>query len=288
MIRSMTGFASVRRRFGDTELAWEIKTVNHRYLEISPRLPRDWNAVEPVLRERVSAKLSRGKVECNLKLERATDGSASLRVDTAVLAQLGEAMDAVQQEIHGLSQANALDVLNWGGVLASDTGDPESLKVAALEALDEALSQLVDSRLREGASLKAVILSRCDALEAAAADVAEKLPQVREHWRNRLISRIEELEVEVDPARVEQELLFAAQKMDVAEELDRLTMHIQEVRNTLDSDKSIGRRLDFLMQELNRETNTLSSKSVDSTVTQLTVDMKVLIEQMREQVQNIE
>jgi len=284
----MTGFASVRRRFGDTELAWEIKTVNHRYLEISPRLPRDWNAVEPVLRERVSAKLSRGKVECNLKLERATDGSASLRVDTAVLAQLGEAMDAVQQEIHGLSQANALDVLNWGGVLASDTGDPESLKVAALEALDEALSQLVDSRLREGASLKAVILSRCDALEAAAADVAEKLPQVREHWRNRLISRIEELEVEVDPARVEQELLFAAQKMDVAEELDRLTMHIQEVRNTLDSDKSIGRRLDFLMQELNRETNTLSSKSVDSTVTQLTVDMKVLIEQMREQVQNIE
>ncbi|NOX27545.1 MAG: YicC family protein [Gammaproteobacteria bacterium] len=288
MIRSMTGFASVRRRFGDTELAWEIKTVNHRYLEISPRLPRDWNAVEPVLRERVSAKLSRGKVDCNLKFERATDGSASLRVDTAVLAQLGEAMDAVQQEIHGLSQANALDVLNWGGVLASDTDDPESLKVAALEALDEALSQLVDSRLREGASLKVVILSRCDALEAAAADVAEKLPQVREHWRNRLIARIEELDVEVDPARVEQELLFAAQKMDVAEELDRLTMHIQEVRNTLDSDKSIGRRLDFLMQELNRETNTLSSKSVDSAVTQLTVDMKVLIEQMREQVQNIE
>ncbi len=288
MIRSMTGFASVRRRFGDTELAWEIKTVNHRYLEISPRLPRDWNAVEPVLRERVSAKLSRGKVDCNLKLERVTDGSASLRVDTAVLAQLGEAMDAVQQEIHGLSQANALDVLNWGGVLASDTDDPESLKVAALEALGEALSQLVDSRLREGASLKAIILSRCDALEAAAADVAEKLPQVREHWRNRLISRIEELEVEVDPARVEQELLFAAQKMDVAEELDRLTVHIQEVRNTLDSDKSIGRRLDFLMQELNRETNTLSSKSVDSAVTQLTVDMKVLIEQMREQVQNIE
>lgn len=288
MIRSMTGFASARRRFGDTELAWEIKTVNHRYLEISPRLPRDWSAVEPVLRERVAAKLNRGKVECGLKLERATDGTASLRVDTAVLAQLGEAMDAVQQEIHGLSQANALDVLNWNGVLASQEQDVEGLKKAALELLDQALDDLLASRQREGASLKAVILSRCEGLEAAAAEVAEKLPQVREHWRNRLVSRIEELDVEVDPARLEQELLFAAQKMDVAEELDRLTMHIQEVRNTLDSDKSIGRRLDFLMQELNREANTLSSKSVDSAVTQLTVDMKVLIEQMREQVQNVE
>lgn len=288
MIRSMTGFASARSRFGDTELAWEIKTVNHRYLEISPRLPRDWNAVEPVLRERVAAKLNRGKVECGLKLERATDGAASLRVDTAVLAQLGEAMDAVQQEIHGLSQANALDVLNWNGVLASQEQDVEGLKKAALELLDQALADLLASRQREGASLKAVILSRCEGLEAAAAEVAEKLPKVREHWRNRLVSRIEELDVEVDSARLEQELLFAAQKMDVAEELDRLTMHIQEVRNTLDSDKSIGRRLDFLMQELNREANTLSSKSVDSAVTQLTVDMKVLIEQMREQVQNVE
>ena len=157
-----------------------------------------------------------------------------------------------------------------------------------MTALSEALDELLDCRLREGASLKAVILSRCDALEQAAAEVAEKLPQVREYWRNRLLSRIAEMDIEVEPARLEQELLFTAQKMDVAEELDRLQLHIQEVRNTLDSDKSIGRRLDFLMQELNRETNTLSSKSVDSTVTQLTVDMKVLIEQMREQVQNIE
>ena len=287
MIRSMTGFASVRCRNGDTEISWEIKTVNHRYLEISPRLPRDWNGVEPALRERVAAKLNRGKIDCSLKLEHASEG-ASLRVDKAVLAQLGEAMDAVQQEIHGLSQANVLDVLNWGGVLASETEDVEALKSAALEALDEALDELVAYRLREGASLKALILSRCESLEKAAADAAEKLPQVREHWRNRLIARIEELDVEVDPARVEQELLFVAQKMDVAEELDRSTVHVQEVRNTLNSDKSVGRRLDFLMQELNREVNTLSSKSIDSAVTQLTVDMKVLIEQMREQVQNIE
>ncbi len=288
MVRSMTGFASVRRRFGDTEIAWEVKTVNHRYLEISPRLPRDWNNVEPALRERIAAKLNRGKVDCSLKLEHASAGAASLRVDKAVLAQLGEAMNEVQREVHGLAQANVMDVLNWAGVLTSETEDVDALKQAALDALSEVLEELVAYRLREGASLKAVILSRCDGLEKAALKVAEKLPQVREHWRNRLLARIEELDVEVDPARVEQELLFAAQKMDVAEELDRLTMHIQEVRSTLASDKSIGRRLDFLMQELNRETNTLSAKSVDSTVTQLTVDMKVFIEQMREQVQNVE
>jgi len=287
MIRSMTGFASVRCRVGDTEIAWEIKTVNHRYLEISPRLPRDWSSLEPLVRERVAAKLSRGKADCSLKLESAA-GLSSLHVDKAVLAQLAAAMDAVQQEIHGLAQANTLDVLNWSGVLTSQAEDADALKQAALAALSEALDELLDCRLREGASLKTVILSRCDALEKAAADVAVKLPQVREYWRNRLLSRIAEMDIEVEPARLEQELLFTAQKMDVAEELDRLQLHIQEVRNTLDSDKSIGRRLDFLMQELNRETNTLSSKSVDSTVTQLTVDMKVLIEQMREQVQNIE
>ncbi len=288
MIRSMTGFASVRRRFGDTEIAWEVKTVNHRYLEISPRLPRDWNNVEPALRKCIAAKLNRGKVDCSLKLEHASAGVASLRVDKLVLTQLNKAMDEVQREIHGLAQANVIDVLNWTGVLASDAEDVDGLKKAALDALNEALGELVAYRLREGASLKAVILSRCDGLEKAVLDVVEKLPQVREHWRNRLLGRIKELDIEVDPTRVEQELLFAAQKMDVAEELDRLAMHIQEVRSTLESDKSIGRRLDFLMQELNRETNTLSSKSVDSTVTQLTVDMKVLIEQMREQVQNIE
>ena len=287
-IRSMTSFASVRRRFGDTEIAWEVKTVNHRYLEISPRLPRDWANVEPALRKRISAKLNRGKVDCSLKLGHALAGAASLRVDKAVLTQLNKVMDEVQCEIHGLAQANVIDVLNWTGVLAREVEDVDGLKKAALDALDEALDELAAYRLREGASLKAVILSRCDGLEKAAAEVAKKLPQVREHWRNRLLARIEELDVEVDPARVEQELLFAAQKMDVAEELDRLAIHIQEVRSTLQSDKSIGRRLDFLMQELNRETNTLSAKSVDGVVTQLTVDMKVFIEQMREQVQNIE
>ena len=287
MIRSMTGFASVRRRLGDAEIAWEIKTVNHRYLEISPRLPRDWSGLDPLLRERVTQKLSRGKVDCSLKLESAA-GVSSLCVDKAILARLATAMDEVQQEICGLSQPTALDVLNWDGVLTSEADNVDALKQAALAALTEALDELLDYRLREGASLRAVILSRCDELEQAVAEVAKRLPQVREHWRNRLLARIAEIEVDVDPARLEQELLFASQKMDVAEELDRLRLHIQEVRNTLDSDKSIGRRLDFLMQELNRETNTLSSKSVDSTVTQLTVDMKVLIEQMREQVQNIE
>jgi len=287
-IRSMTGFASVRRRFGDTEIAWEVKTVNHRYLEISPRLPRDWNNVEPALREHIAAKLNRGKVDCSLKLEYASKGAASLCVNKVVLAQLDEAMNEVQREVHGLAQANVMDVLNWTGVLVSETEDVDGLKKAALDVLNEVLDELVAYRLREGASLKAVMLSRCDGLEKAAAEVAKKLPQVREHWRNRLLARIEELDVEVDPARVEQELLFTAQKMDVAEELDRLAIHIQEVRSTLESDKSIGRRLDFLMQELNRETNTLSAKSVDGAVTQLTVDMKVFIEQMREQVQNIE
>ncbi len=287
MIRSMTGFASIRRSLSDVEIVWEIKTVNHRYLEISCRLPRDWSGLEPLLRERIRQKLGRGKVDCCLKLESAT-GTASLRIDKAVLAQLAVAIDKVQQEMGALAQPTALDVLSWEGVLAKEVDDVDALKQTALAVLAEALDELLAYRLREGASLKTVILSRCDELEKAAATVAKRLPQVREHWRSRLLARIAEIDVDVDPARIEQELLFASQKMDVAEELDRLRLHIQEVRDTLDSDKSIGRRLDFLMQELNRETNTLSSKSVDSAVTQLTVDMKVLIEQIREQVQNIE
>lgn len=287
MIHSMTGFASVRRRFGDTEIVWEIKTVNHRYLEISPRLPRDWSNFEPLLRDRVGKRLKRGKVDCSLKLEVA-EGGASLNVDSAVLAQLSEAMDKVQASVHGLAQASVLDVLRWDGVLADVAEDAEALREAALKALVEVLDELVAFRHREGESLKVLMLTRCNELVAATAEIEQRFPDVKAHWRERLVSRIEELDVEVDPARLEQELLFTAQKMDVAEELDRLTLHIQEVRNTLDKDESIGRRLDFLMQELNRETNTIASKSVDSAVTQLTVDMKVLIEQMREQVQNIE
>ncbi len=288
MIHSMTGFASVRRRFGDTEIVWEIKTVNHRYLEMSPRLPRDWSGIEPLLRERLAKALKRGKVDCNLKLERTADEAGGLAVDNQLLAELAAAMDAVQASVHGLAQANVLDVLRWDGILLDSKEDNEALRSAIFDALNDLIGELVAFRQREGESLKGLMLTRCEELLRATDAVAQHLPKVKSHWRERLVQRIEELDIEVDPVRLEQEVLFAAQKMDVAEETDRLRLHIQEVRNTLDKDESIGRRLDFLMQELNRETNTIASKSVDSAVTQLTVDMKVLIEQMREQVQNIE
>lgn len=288
MIRSMTGFGSARRRLGDIEIVWEMKTVNHRYLDIALRVPREWSGMEPLLRERIAAKLYRGKVDCSLKLEPVAERAAELTINTAVLTQLGKAIDEVQTVVHGLERANVLDVLRWEGVLSSAAKVGDEWQAAVLEALSTALDELLANRQREGASLKTMILARCDELERVVGEVGQRLPAVREHWRDRLLARIEEMAVEVDSARLEQEILFTAQKMDVAEELDRLKMHIQEVRNTLDTNKSIGRRLDFLMQELHRETNTIASKSVDSSVTQLTVDMKVLIEQMREQVQNIE
>lgn len=287
MIRSMTAFASVRRTLGKAEIVWELKTVNHRYLEISPRLPRDWISLEPAVRELVGARLGRGKVDCILRLE-ATAAGGGLEIDDGALARLAAALATVDQALTGLSRPSALDVLRWEGVLVAPVEDRQALTAAALDVLAAALDELLLQRQREGASLGAVIAARCDELALARQQIAQRLPQVRSYWRQRMLDRIAELGLEVEPARLEQELLFAAQKMDVAEELERLQVHIQEVKNTLDSDTSVGRRLDFLMQELHRETNTIASKSADSAISQLTVDMKVLIEQMREQVQNVE
>lgn len=289
MIRSMTAFS---RREGQGEwgsLQLELRSVNHRYLEVTPRLPEELRALEPKLRERIGQRLGRGKVDCNVRYQPPeTSASGELAVNMDLVKQLAHASREVDGIIYNPAPVNSLDVLRWPGVLESPGVDEEQLHGALLGVLDEALEELNENRAREGEKLKAIILQRCDGIEGVVAEVRERLPQVLEAARRRLHDRLAELKQELDQERLEQEMVVLAQKLDVDEEMDRLATHVEEVRRVLESDEPVGRRLDFLMQELNREANTLGSKSADSETTRASVELKVLIEQMREQIQNIE
>ncbi|MCW8840834.1 MAG: YicC family protein [Gammaproteobacteria bacterium] len=288
MIRSMTAFA---RKQGQGEwgaLQLELRSVNHRYLELSPRLPDELRALEPKLRERIGRRLARGKVECNVRYQAPQAMAGELAINKELVKQLAHTSREVDAILYNPAPVNSLDVLRWPGVLESPGIDEAQLQQALLGLLDEALDELDDNRRREGDKLKAIILQRCDTAEAVVDAVRERLPEVLAGVRSRLQQRLEELRQELDQERLEQEMVLLAQKLDVDEEMDRLATHIEEVRRVLDSDEPVGRRLDFLMQELNREANTLGSKSADSETTRASVELKVLIEQMREQIQNIE
>ena len=292
MTHSMTAFA---RRDRDTEwgaLTWEMRSVNHRFLEVSPRLPEDLRSLEPVVREKVAARLGRGKVECNLRFR----PSPLLPINLVLNRELVRRLVSASREVESIlgrpaqidSRVSALDILRWPGVSQLIETNLEPLHQAALATLDDTLGDLVQARAREGARLKEVIEQRSIALEGCVAQVRARLPEVRGRWKERLLQRIAEARLDMDASRLEQELVVLAQKMDVDEELERLSGHIQEIQRTLSQKEPVGRRLDFLMQELNREANTLGSKSVDMDTTRAVVEMKVLIEQMREQIQNIE
>ncbi len=291
MLHSMTAFA---RRDRDTEwgvLTWEMRSVNHRFLEVSTRLPDDLRGLEPIVREKMAAKLGRGKVECNLRFR----PSPLLPVEVVVNKELVQRLVNASREIesmlerpsHGVG-VGPLDLLRWPGVSHVVEANLEPLHQTVLALLDDAVSDLLQSRAREGARLKDVIEQRGIALEGWLAQVRVRLPEVKSRWKERLLNRIAEARLDMEASRFEQELVVLAQKMDVDEELDRLSGHIQEIWRTLNQKEPVGRRLDFLMQELNREANTLGSKSVDIETTRASVEMKVLIEQMREQIQNIE
>ena len=287
MVHSMTAFARSERAGAYGTLSWELRSVNHRYLEPHLRLPDSFRDLEGPVREALRQGLSRGKVECTLRFTEAGSGQ-TLQVDRERAAQLITAAEEVAALIRQPAPINPLDVLAWPGVLVGDAADPQALNAAALELFGQALAQLREGRAREGAELARLLEERLDAIRAEVATLREQVPQMLGLQRQKILDRFAELKLEADSQRLEQELVMLAQKSDVAEELDRLNTHVGEVRRVLKSGGAAGRRLDFLMQELNREANTLGSKAYDPRSTQAAVNLKVLIEQMREQVQNIE
>jgi uncharacterized protein (TIGR00255 family) len=288
MIRSMTGFARREVQAPWGKLSCELRTVNHRYLEVSLRLPEELKSFEMDARQVIGAALRRGKVDANLYLKSAEATTRNLEIDTALLGQLLARIGEVASRAPTAAPPNTLDILRWPGIVREAESDAGPIVAAATALLKETLQDLNDMRTREGGRIREMLLQRCNAMRTNTQVVRNRLPEIAQRLRARVVERIEQLGVTPDSERLEQELVLYAHKMDVDEELDRLTSHLEEVAGALDSAEPAGRRLDFLMQELNREANTLSSKSQDAETTKAAVDMKVVIEQMREQVQNIE
>jgi len=288
MIHSMTAFAREQAHTPQGELIVELRSVNHRYLDCSFKIPDALRALEPRLREKLAATLARGKVECLIRLQAQPGETSPLAVDEARLDDLLVAARLVASRLGETTPVSPVDVLQFPGIYTSPEQSEEALQDAALELFAGALQNLQASRRREGDNLAVLIGERLVAVEELVRTARTLLPQLMQAQRERVIARIEELDAEVDEGRLEQELVYMAQKTDVDEELDRLGSHVGEVRRALDKGGPCGRRLDFLMQELNREANTLSSKSQSVRTTLDAVELKVLIEQMREQIQNIE
>ena len=288
MIRSMTAFAGAEVETPWGALAFELRSVNHRYLELNPRLPEDLRAIEPQLRERVAAKLTRGKVDVTLRFRPVDAAASDIRLNDAVVDKLGTRGEIVERRGFPNMRPISPDCSTFPGVLVHQEVDQEGLRQAALDLLDGALADMLATRQREGERLVAFMRERLDTVERIVADVRTWLPDIRTALRARLETRLAEIKQPADPGRLEQELVLQLSRMDVDEELDRLSAHVAEARRVLALPEAVGRRLDFLMQEFNREANTLGSKSVDQRTTQAAVELKVLIEQIREQVQNIE
>ena len=288
MIFSMTGFAALEREIASGVLILELRSVNHRYLELQLKLDDNLRSFEPLMRELVSAKLGRGKVECRLSLMQRANTNKQAQLDNAVLQQLAQMTATVQQHFPLSQPLRVADILRWPGVLMNDAVNHEALADEIRASLTQALQDMADSRAREGAKLKALILERLGDMERLVAQVKPLLPIQVKTYQERLTAKLQEAMKSVDEERIRQELILFSQRIDVDEELTRLTAHIQEVKLILDASGAAGKRLDFLMQELNREANTLGSKSVSTEVSQVSMALKVLIEQMREQIQNIE
>jgi uncharacterized protein (TIGR00255 family) len=283
----MTAFARVEHSSSQGTLSWEIRSVNHRYLEPHLRLPEAFRDLEGAVREALRQGLSRGKVECTLRLTEDATGKP-LQIDRERAAQLVGAAESIASLISQPAPLNPLEVLAWPGVLVADAADPQAQNAAALTLFTQALEELRNGRAREGAELARLLNERLEQMLLEIASLRELVPQMLATQRQKILDRFKEMQAELDPQRLEQEMVLLAQKSDVAEELDRLSTHVSEVRRVLKAGGAAGRRLDFLMQELNREANTLGSKAFDPRSTQAAVTLKVLIEQMREQVQNIE
>ena len=287
MIRSMTGFARADNESTVGQLVLELRSVNHRYLDISFRLPEELRSFEPLLREGIQKQLGRGKVDCNMRY-RAAAQSDGLKVDEAKVKSLLGALEQIGGWMSDAAPLSALDVLQWPGLIEDDKPDQQALRTQVRTLLNQALEMMNHMRAEEGSRMQQLIETRLKQIGDIVTTVRARRQEVIKGVREKLMARIEALDLEADPDRLEQELAFIAQKLDVDEELDRLDSHIAGAYEALAKKEPVGRRLDFLMQEFNREANTLSSKSADAQTTKAAVELKVLIEQMREQVQNIE
>lgn len=288
MLCSMTGFARVESTCEQGSLAWELRSVNHRYLEINFRLPEEMRRLETQLRKHLQSKLARGKVDCVLRYQLADTQTAVLELNEPLLESLVQQITQANNRLSEYQPAKAMDILAWPGVVRIAQTDMEGFRTVCLELFERTIDQLVEMRSTEGQRIAMMLRERCTEIDSIVKKVRHRHPQVLTAIREKLQQRIEELVIEVDQNRLEQELVYASQKLDVAEELDRLESHLSEMTTIFDRKGANGRRLDFLMQEFNREANTLGSKSADVDTTQASVDLKVLIEQMREQVQNVE
>ena len=289
MIRSMTGFARVECQYDFGRLSWEMRSVNHRYLDFGLRLPEEFRPLESDIRTCLGQYLSRGKIEANLRL--ITEPGA---IGSKLELNLGLAREllTVHEEMARLAgveqQANISQMLKWPGLIEEKRPDPAPLQTAAMDLLIKAAEELQAGRAREGEQMANAIRERLEGVAVLTASIRSWLPEIRSALKQKMLDRVADLNQPLDPGRIEQEVVMLSQKIDVDEELDRLDAHVEEVYRVLDLTEPVGRRLDFLMQEFNRESNTLSSKSIDQRTTQAAVDLKVLIEQMREQVQNVE
>ena len=281
----MTAYAAAERHTAWGTLGCELRAVNHRFLELGTRLPDELRALEPALRERVSARVSRGKLDLTFRLR--TDAAQGLAVDQAALGQLASLVQSLQGAFPGLT-TEVTGLLQLPGVLQSREVDADALRAEALSLLDEVIGQFLEARGREGDKLAAGIAERVEGIARIAAEVRTMMPAIRDGQRAKLEARVADLGQPLDPGRLEQELVMWLQKLDVDEELDRLDSHVEEIGRVLAAEGPVGRRLDFLLQEFNREANTLGSKSVDRRSSQAAVELKVLIDQVREQVQNLE
>jgi len=284
MVYSMTAFSRCELSTDRGNLAWEIRSVNHRYLEPTLRLPESFRALEGPLRERLRKSFARGKLEATLRFNPSVAGDGTLEVNQPLVDQLLAAAKRISRQMDSPFKVNPLEVLAWPGVLAGSHQDEGELVQQARELFEQAVEALKAQRAREGGELKNLLEERLEAISQRVASLREMMPELLAAHRQKLIDRFNEARLELDTTRIEQELVLLAQKMDVAEELDRLDTHVAEARHVLSGDQAMGRRLDFLMQEFNREANTLGSKAIDSRSTQAAVDLKVYIEQMREQV----
>ncbi|HHF5635863.1 TPA: YicC/YloC family endoribonuclease [Haemophilus influenzae] len=287
MIYSMTAFArlEVKKDWGDA--VWEIRSVNQRYLENFFRLPEQFRGLENTLREKLRQSLTRGKIECSLRIETKKQTNAELNLNKELANQVIQSLQWIKTQA-GEGDINLTDVLRYPGVVEAQEQDLDAISQDLLTAFDDLLTDFIVMRGREGEKLNDIIQQRLDAIAVEADKVRSQMPAVLQWQRERLLQRFEDAQINLDPQRVEQEMILLAQRIDVAEELDRLQMHVKETTNILKKGGAVGRKLDFMMQELNRESNTLASKSINADITASAVELKVLIEQMREQIQNLE
>lgn len=284
----MTAYARSEKKAAWGTVEIEVRSVNHRFLEMNLKMPEDLRALEMSIRERIKGSLKRGKLDLIIRLQFQSENEKKIDFDRELATQVANTLHEIDKLIYNAAPVNAVDVLNWPGVQTGQKLELDSINSVLMPLLDEALNELIQGKQREGEALSQMITQRSQQMREVIAQVRDKMPEILQAQRQRLEERLKNLKAEMDTDRLEQEMVYIAQKADIAEEIDRLDTHLDEIARIMDSEEAMGRRLDFLMQELNREANTLGSKSMANVTTQASVDLKVLIEQMREQIQNIE